>query len=669
MDRRRCAASTDGDHRGAPAGRARAPVPGRRARQRRPPPAARRSSPRPTASCDPTPRPRASTRAAAATAGWRGRPRTPAAHARPRRDRRAASRRGAMLPGDRVRLQPRRLRPGGRAVPRRRAAAHRRRPSASAIRAHRRRAHRRRSPTTTSTCSATTQWLAGLEAGFAAHHAGMVPPMKEAVEEAFAAGLVKVVFATETLALGINMPARSVVIEKLSKFTGEHHEFLTPGEYTQLTGRAGRRGIDDRGLRRRAAGARSCRSTRSRRARVAAHRTRSRRRSARPTTWPPTSCAATTAIEAHHLLNLSFAQFHADRDVVALERQLDRDARAARAPARGRRGERPRRRRASTGALTAELDAAARDRGGRPRIAEALDALRPGDVVIVRRARRAGRRAQARAPARRRQPRCSRSRRVATLVRLGPDDFDGPARQAAHDRPARARSRRATRRSARQAADAPAPGEAPRRRRDGRDATTRGSPSSRRSSPRTRSPTTRSSRAAAAGRGGGRAPRTRRRRARAPRARAAARAWPASSTACSRVLEAWGYVDGWALTDGGRAAGPALHRDRPRVAEALRDGLLDGLAPPELAALVSCFTYERRGPDGQRADAAARAGRRKPVAQRARAIERIWRDLQRQRGRRRPARDPRARSRASRRYDARLGARATSSPTCSTTTR
>jgi ATP-dependent RNA helicase HelY len=86
------------------------------------------------------------------------------------------------------------------------------------------------------------RWLTGLEAGVAAHHAGVVPPMKEAVEHAFAAGLVKVVFATETLSLGINMPARSVVLEKLSKFTGERHEFLTPGEYTQLTGRAGRRG-------------------------------------------------------------------------------------------------------------------------------------------------------------------------------------------------------------------------------------------------------------------------------------------------------------------------------------------------------------------------------------------------------------------------------------------
>ena len=90
-------------------------------------------------------------------------------------------------------------------------------------------------------------WLTGLEAGYAAHHAGLVPPFKEAVEACFAAGLVKAVFATETLSLGINMPARSVVIEKLTKFTGERHEFLTPGEYTQLTGRAGRRGIDDVG--------------------------------------------------------------------------------------------------------------------------------------------------------------------------------------------------------------------------------------------------------------------------------------------------------------------------------------------------------------------------------------------------------------------------------------
>jgi ATP-dependent RNA helicase HelY len=88
------------------------------------------------------------------------------------------------------------------------------------------------------------RWRAGLVDGIAAHHAGMVPAFKECVEVLFQRGLLKVVVATETLALGINMPARTVVIERLEKWNGESHVLLTPGEYTQLTGRAGRRGID-----------------------------------------------------------------------------------------------------------------------------------------------------------------------------------------------------------------------------------------------------------------------------------------------------------------------------------------------------------------------------------------------------------------------------------------
>src|SRR5258708_2579468 len=88
------------------------------------------------------------------------------------------------------------------------------------------------------------EWLAGLVRGIAAHHAGLLPAFKEVVHELFAAGLIRAVFATETLALGINMPARTVVIERLDKWNGETHADLTPGEYTQLTGRAGRRGID-----------------------------------------------------------------------------------------------------------------------------------------------------------------------------------------------------------------------------------------------------------------------------------------------------------------------------------------------------------------------------------------------------------------------------------------
>ncbi|MFA5889475.1 MAG: DEAD/DEAH box helicase [Actinomycetota bacterium] len=88
------------------------------------------------------------------------------------------------------------------------------------------------------------EWADGLERGIAAHHAGLIPLFKETVEELFERALVKVVFATETLSLGINMPAKTVVIERLMKFTGERHELLTPADYTQLTGRAGRRGMD-----------------------------------------------------------------------------------------------------------------------------------------------------------------------------------------------------------------------------------------------------------------------------------------------------------------------------------------------------------------------------------------------------------------------------------------
>jgi ATP-dependent RNA helicase HelY len=90
-------------------------------------------------------------------------------------------------------------------------------------------------------------WCEGLEKGIAAHHAGLLPAFKVVVEQLFQEGLVKVVFATETLALGINMPARSVVLEKLTKWNGSVHAPVTAGEYTQLTGRAGRRGIDTQG--------------------------------------------------------------------------------------------------------------------------------------------------------------------------------------------------------------------------------------------------------------------------------------------------------------------------------------------------------------------------------------------------------------------------------------
>jgi ATP-dependent RNA helicase HelY len=83
-----------------------------------------------------------------------------------------------------------------------------------------------------------------LRRGLAEHHAGLLPYHKEMVEELFQRGLIKVVFATETLSLGINMPARGVVVSSFTKFDGANFSNLTTGELTQLMGRAGRRGID-----------------------------------------------------------------------------------------------------------------------------------------------------------------------------------------------------------------------------------------------------------------------------------------------------------------------------------------------------------------------------------------------------------------------------------------
>jgi ATP-dependent RNA helicase HelY len=164
------------------------------------------------------------------------------------------------------------------------------------------------------------EFLDGLTRGIAAHHAGMLPTFKECVEELFLRGLCRVVFATETLALGINMPARSVVIEKLTKWNGETHADITPGEYTQLTGRAGRRGIDveghgvvlwQPGLDPKAV------------AGLASTRTYPLKSSFRPTYNMAVNLVHEFGrARARELLESSFAQFQADRAVVGLARQL-----------------------------------------------------------------------------------------------------------------------------------------------------------------------------------------------------------------------------------------------------------------------------------------------------------------------------------------------------------
>ena len=163
-------------------------------------------------------------------------------------------------------------------------------------------------------------WLTALERGIAAHHAGLLPSFKSAVEELFQKGLIKAVFATETLALGINMPARTVVLEKLIKYNGESHVPITPGEYTQLTGRAGRRGIDIEGN---AVIQWSPTVDSASAAGLASTRTYPLRSSFAPTYNMSINLIARFGRErARRSLESSFAQFQADRAVVGLSRQI-----------------------------------------------------------------------------------------------------------------------------------------------------------------------------------------------------------------------------------------------------------------------------------------------------------------------------------------------------------
>lgn len=167
------------------------------------------------------------------------------------------------------------------------------------------------------------EWEEALLCGVAAHHAGLIPVFKETVEHLFRHKLVKVVFATDTLALGINMPARSVVIDKLEKFNGEARVPITPGEYTQLTGRAGRRGIDTEGH--------AVIVWRSGMNPHALGALASRRSYPLYSSFKPTYNMAVNLIErygrqvAREILEESLAQFQADRAVVTLARDVKKN--------------------------------------------------------------------------------------------------------------------------------------------------------------------------------------------------------------------------------------------------------------------------------------------------------------------------------------------------------
>ena len=87
-----------------------------------------------------------------------------------------------------------------------------------------------------------------LKKGIGIHHSGMLPVLKETIEILFSEGLLKVLFATETFSMGLNMPARTVLFTSCRKWDGKETRWITSGEYIQMSGRAGRRGLDDKGI-------------------------------------------------------------------------------------------------------------------------------------------------------------------------------------------------------------------------------------------------------------------------------------------------------------------------------------------------------------------------------------------------------------------------------------
>lgn len=432
-----------------------------------------------------------------------------------------------------------------------------------------------------------------MAAGVAAHHAGMLPVFKEIVEELFAAGLIKVVFATETLSLGINMPAKTVAIEDLWKFSGERHELLTPGEYTQLTGRAGRRGIDDLGY---AVVLHQRQVEFERVAGLASTRTYELRSSFKPSYNMTVNLVRNyTPEEAHHLLNSSFGQFQADRGVVSLERQLERDKafldgyrdrmtcdRGDFMEYWGLRDEADRLRREATRQT---------ERARQDEVKEAMRRLRKGDVVFVPRARRRGLAVVVSV----REGKPTLVTQDRKVFRAGPRDFEDPPAPLARvpmPRSGSTRSARFRRDMASRLAGLDVAPPTKRRRGPSREALRKAEELERSAAEH---PVHRCPDRPEHERWGKRWSKLQRQvRGLERRINARTQTLARQFDRVLKVLENLGYVRRFGLTQRGERLCRIYGEGDILVAQALAEGVFDGLAAPEMAALVSTIVYESR---------------------------------------------------------------------------
>ena len=467
-------------------------------------------------------------------------------------------------------------------------------------------------------------WIEGLRRGVASHHAGMIPPFKEAVEELFARGLIKAVFATETLALGINMPARTVVIESLMKFTGERHEQMTPGEYTQLSGRAGRRGKDELGhsivLLQRFLPFDAI-------TRLASTRTYPLQSSFRPSYNMAVNLVRNyDRAEAEHLVNSSFAQFQADREVVKLER--DRERLEAYQASYRERMECELGDFAEYHELTQQLRDLEGKRGPQARpgddVLHAITRLRRGDVFEIHGGKRRGRWLVVEISQKRseRRPRVLALGDDGTMVRFTPADLRHPPTTSGHLAMDRVdvrdqKSRRdIVKQLARMQLDSP-------RRRERAEGVTSIEAATLRDEieehpchvcPERKRHHHFAERAARLEKDiGGIDRRVKRRTATLSR----------RFERVLSVLEALGYVDDWALTEKGDTLTRVYNEADLLVVEALGSGLFDELDEVELAALCSTLVYEARGPE-----IAEQEDLPTPTAQEAwKQLMRLWRRI------------------------------------------
>ena len=466
------------------------------------------------------------------------------------------------------------------------------------------------------------EWIEGLRRGISAHHAGMIPPFKEAVEELFARGLIKAVFATETLALGINMPARTVIIENLMKFTGEKHEQMTPGEYTQLSGRAGRRGIDELG---------HCVVLLQRFlqfegiTRLASTRTYPLVSSFRPSYNMAVNLVRNyDQSEAQHLVNSSFAQFQADRDVVKLER--DRDQKEAylasyRERMHCEKGDIEEYRSLLDGAKKKD-EGSGGSRTRATRINEAILRLKTGDVIEIRGGKRRGVYAVLEVTQKRseRRPRILVLSERRSMERFVPADFRAPPVALAKlkvPKPFDSRDAEARRKLAQQLRSVEID----------RDADAEGGHEA-----AERTKEEKALRKAIDNHPVHDCPELHRHLHFAQRAERLKkeissidrRVGKRTGTLARRfdqvleVLQALHYVESWGLTDKGETLTRVYNESDLLVVEAIERDLFSALDPAELAAVCSSLVYEARGAEVEA-----------PAEMPTRASGKVWGDLMR----------------------------------------